>query len=154
VQLAAAVVLGVLFGIGAAFLEMHVTPRLETALGILAVFVGVTVAHEGLHGLVGLAVGHRPEFGFRPSFVFTTFRERVPRGRFLALILAPLILLDAAAFAMLASGIWPVFSYMAAVMNTIGSIEDVRMAWILLRAPRGSMVQDTKTGFEVWSREP
>jgi hypothetical protein len=151
-ELVAGIVLGVLFGFGSAFLEIRITLRFELALAILAAFVGVTVAHEGIHGLVGLAAGHRPRFGFRPTFVFTTFRERIPRGQFLAVILAPLILLDAAAFAMLAGGIWPLFSYFAAVMTTIGSIADVWMAWIVLRAPRGSMVQDTKTGFEVWSR--
>ncbi|MCU0723403.1 MAG: DUF3267 domain-containing protein [Planctomycetes bacterium] len=145
--LGVALALGVAFGIANAFVDVDFSFGPGLLLAFAAAVVLTTLAHEGVHSAAGLLLGHRPVFGFHPPFVYTTFRERVTRGRFLAVALAPLLALDAAALALLAAGIWPLFADLALAVNTIGSIGDLWMVRVLLRAPRGSWVQDTKTGF-------
>ena len=120
---------------------------LAWTLGAIAVII---LLHEGIHGAAGLLPGHRPVFGVKPPFVFTTFRHKIPRADFVLVALAPLVVLDAAAAVLYATGDLTLFYVLCFEINTIGAIGDLWIALKLLPAPRGSLVQDTMTGIEIW----
>ena len=143
--------MGVGFGlINAALPDVDFTPSTDLlgwAVGAIAV---VIVLHEGIHGATGLALGHRPVFGIKPPFVFTTFRHKIPRGHFILVALAPLVILDGVAAALYATGDLRLFYTLCFEINTIGALGDTWIVLKLLPARRGSLVQDTMTGVEIW----
>ncbi|MCH9014590.1 MAG: DUF3267 domain-containing protein [Gemmatimonadetes bacterium] len=96
-------------------------------------------------------LGHRPIFGVEPPLVFTTFRERIARGHFMVIALAPLVVLDALFISLYALGVLRLFMDLCLAVNTIGAVGDVWIALKLIRQPRGSYVEDTQTGIEVWA---
>ena len=118
----------------------------------IAAIFAVILVHEGIHGLAGRLLGHRPVFGFKPPFVFTTFRNMIPRGHFILVALAPLIVLDGILIALYATGDLRLFYLLCLEINTIGALGDTWIVLKLLPAPRGSKVQDTMTGVEIWHR--
>lgn len=150
--LAFAVAVGVLLGIGNAFLDLDFTLRPALLLALGAAVLAVTVFHEGVHGLVARLLGHKPIFGLKPPFVYVTFDTLVPRGHFMLVALAPLFVLDAVFVALFLAGVFPLFADLAFAINTLGAVGDLWMFSVLLRAPRGSFVQDTRTGLEIWAR--
>lgn len=104
----------------------------------------------GLHGAVGLALGHRPIFGVEPPLVFTTFRPKIPRTHLLVIALAPLIILDAAFVVFYTLGVWRLFMNLCFAVKTIGAVGDVWIALNLVRHGPHTLIQDTKTGVKVW----
>ena len=128
----------------------QVLPYLILAGKLVVAIVVTAVLHEGVHGAVAKAFGHSPRFGFKPPLVYITFDSKMPRGAFILVALAPLILLDIAFGALVLGGVFPVVAYMCLSVNTIGAVGDVWITLKLLPQPRGSLVQDTKTGIEVW----
>ena len=128
-------------------------PFILLALKLIAAVVATVVLHEGLHGLVATLFGHRPRFGLKPPLVFVTFDAKVPRGAFILIALTPLVLLDIAFGLLLFFGVLPVVSYMCLMINTIGAVGDVWITTKLLPQKRGVIVQDTKTGIEVWENK-
>ncbi len=160
---------GVCLGLGAAALGLEFIPRrawdllfspraglVERALPFLVFLVQLVAAllvtvllHEGVHGLAAVLCGCRPRFGVKFPLVFVTFDEMVPRGRFVLVALAPLVLLDAAFAALVWAKLWPGPFLLCVMANTIGATGDVWMALKLLPHARGSLVRDTATGLEV-----
>jgi hypothetical protein len=64
--------------------------------------------------------------------------------------IAPFVVLNLLFGFLYTRGILKLLSNFSLVINSIGSVADL---WILLKligAPKGALVQDTKTGFEVW----
>lgn len=125
-------------------------------LAFLVVLVAVVVAHEAVHGLTVLAFGARPRFGLGVSGVFpyayTTIDRTLSRTRFVAVALAPLVLLSGAglvAIAVAAERLSPWFAFGTA-LNTAGAVADVWMAFVLLRYPASVLVEDRKSGFAIW----
>ncbi len=131
----------------------QVLPYLILAGKLVIAVVVTAVLHEGVHGAVAKAFGHNPRFGFKPPLVYVTFDSKVPRGAFILVALAPLVVLDIAFGALVLGGVFPVVAYMCLSVNTIGAVGDVWITLKLIPQPRGSMVQDTKTGIEVWAAE-
>jgi hypothetical protein len=74
----------------------------------------------------------------------------IPRDHFIAIAIAPLIILDAAFIALYASGALKLFANLCFAVNTIGSIGDVWIVLKIARHDREILVQDTKTGVETW----
>jgi len=142
---------GILVGIGNSFLALDFSFRWELAGTLAAAIVTVLLLHEGLHGSVGRLLGHRPIFGVEPPLVFTTFRERIARGHFMVIALAPLVVLDALFISLYVLGVLRLFMDLCFAVNTIGAVGDVWIALKLIRQPRGSYVEDTQTGIEVWA---
>ena len=141
---------GILVGIGNSFLALDFTPRLELFVSLAVAIVLVVVLHEGLHGGVGALFGHHPTFGLQPPLVYTTYQEKIPGGHFLAIALAPLLVLDTVFVALYALGVLPLFMDLCFAVNTIGAVGDVWIVLKLSRHQRATLVQDTKTGIEVW----
>ncbi|MHC4606254.1 MAG: DUF3267 domain-containing protein [Planctomycetota bacterium] len=131
---------GLLMGAANCFVDVDFSLRPELFAWAAAAIVAVAFLHEAIHGLAALLLGHRPVFGFKPPLIYTTFRTRIPRGHFILVALAPLIVLDVAA------GI--LFAY--DVANTLGATGDLWIVWKLATHVRGTLVQDTMTGIEGW----
>lgn len=149
----AGVVLGIVLGSAATRLDL-VFPDWLPILGWLAAALVVTVAlHEGVHAGVARALGHRPVFGLRPPLVYVTFHEAIPRSHFVAVALAPLLLLDALFVGLYLAGVLRFGAFLAFLVNTIGALGDLWMTARLLPHRRGAWVQDTRTGMEVWEAE-
>ena len=141
--------LGILAGFINASLPLKFTYDAAFFGQLAGALVLVGAAHEGVHGLAAALLGHRPVFGFKPPFLYTTFKQRLPRNHLIAVALAPLALLDAVALGLWALGVAPLFMDFCLIINTIGAIGDVWIVTRLLRHGREVWVQDTMDGIEV-----
>jgi hypothetical protein len=130
------------------FIDFTFRPAL---FGWLACAIVTTIIlHEAIHGAIALVFGHKPIFGMKPPFFYVTFDTKVPRGHFMTVTLAPLVLLDITCITLYAVGFLRTFVFLCLMTNTIGSMGDI---WILLKLfphDRSVLVQDTKNGIEVW----
>ncbi|UCC81997.1 MAG: DUF3267 domain-containing protein [Gemmatimonadota bacterium] len=148
------VLVGLLIGYGNTFLDVDFTLRADllVVLVIVAIVI-VVVAHEGLHGGVGMLLGHRPVFGLEPPLVYTTYKEKIPRDHLIAIALAPLVVIDTVCVALYALDVIRLFAVLCFAVNTIGALGDLWIVLKISRHPRDSLIQDTKTGVQVWSPE-
>ncbi len=146
--------LGVLTGVVNTNLDVDFSLR-WALLGWLALaFVTVISLHEGIHGLTARMFGHKPIFGLKPPLVFVTFDTKVPRGHFIVIALAPLIVLDIVFAVLYSMDVVNLFADLGFVINTLGAVGDVWIVLKLLPQKRGTLVRDTKTGIEVWRKTP
>jgi hypothetical protein len=118
--------------------------------GAFVALILVPLLHEGVHGIVAMLFRARPSYGIGPGFAYTTFREPLRRVPYLAVGLAPLIVLTVASV-VLATRIdafagWIVFF---AVVNASGAVGDLWMSWRIMRHPRDAMFFDLADGFAV-----
>ena len=127
------------------------------ALGFLVGLVLGVILHEAVHGVLFLAFGGRPRFGFKPWTRFgPVFYAAAPgsyldRRRYLAAGLAPAVLLTAALAAalvlvadddLLASVVTWAF-----VLNVAGSAGDMLMMRKVMSYPGATRFEDTGDGF-------
>jgi hypothetical protein len=149
----AAVAVGLASGVANSYLDLDFSFRPEL-FAWLAASVVVTVAlHEAVHGAAAALLGHRPIFGFKPPLIYITFKDKLPRGHYIAVALAPLVVLDLLFGVMFASGVLRLMSDLCFIINTLGAAGDVWVVARLLGMQRGTMIQDTRDGFEVWRKE-
>jgi hypothetical protein len=140
-------------GIGLVNTELEVDFSFRWALlGWVAAAVAFLIpVHEGVHGGTGLLFGHRPYFSFTLPLVFCTFDHRIRRGHFMLIALAPFVLLNLGFLIVYhtvpALKLWAV---LALSINSLGATGDLWIAWKLFPHARGTWVQDTKTGIDVW----
>jgi hypothetical protein len=112
--------------------------------------------HELVHAVFVFLFGGRPRFGAgikgaMPYLYVTDPGRRFNRNRFLKVALAPLILIDLVALALIL--IQPAWSWAAVVfvVNTSGAIGDLWVVGLLVRFPAWVLVEDRTLGFAVWS---
>ena len=141
---------GILVGIGNSFLALDFEPRLALFGALIAAIVVVLILHEGLHGAGGALFNYKPSFGGEPPLVYTTFNERIRRTHFIAIALAPLLVLDVAFLGLYAAGVLRLFMDLCFAVNTIGAVGDMWIVLKLLPHDSTSVVQDTKTGIAVY----
>ena len=127
---------------------------LELLYWVLAAIPTVLILHEGLHGLAALALGHRPVFGVKFPLFFTTFRHKLPRGVLIVVALTPLVVIDGVGMILYLKDILPLFSLICVEVNTIGAVGDCWIVMKLLGHERGTLIQDTMSGIEVWRPGP
>ena len=77
-------------------------------------------------------------------------KEKIPRAKFMVIALAPLVILDIVFAVMYRSGTLKLFADLCFIINTLGASGDVWVAFKLIPHPKGTLVQDTKTGIEIW----
>lgn len=139
--LAAAVLLAVL---GAAE-RVDVWWWVALALGVL---VPLPV-HELVHGAAFklLCPGCRVSFGFQDAFLYTRTDGAVAaRGRFVAVLLAPAVLVTAAVVALALAAGRPALAVLLGGMHLSGCSGDLLMAFAALAEPRCTHVRDTASG--------
>jgi hypothetical protein len=146
--------IGLLIGIhNSIFHPIDLTFNAVVLISIGAAIVSIVVLHEAIHAAFAVLFGAQPVFGMKPPLVYVTFSEKIPRGRFIVIALAPLVVLDAAFVILFSFGVLKVFSYCCLIINTLGSVGDLWMAFKIFPHERGTLIQDTKTGIEVWYPE-
>ena len=120
----------------------------------LGCFVPLPV-HELVHGAAFklLCPGCRVSFGFQDAFLYTKTDGAVAsRGRMVAVLLAPAVLVTAGvAAAALAMGC-PLLAVLLAGFHLSGCAGDALMAWAALSEPRCTHVRDTDVGIDLLSR--
>ena len=154
-----ALVFGLVLGVGCGVVNTYLNPpelrwpySPYLILWILGSIVSVIFLHEGIHGLAALMLGQRPVFGVKFPLVYTTFRHKLPRGALIVVALAPLFVLDVLGVILYTRDIAPFFFLLCVEINTIGAMGDCWIVMKLLGHERGTLVQDTMTGIEVWRR--
>jgi len=120
---------------------------------MIAALSSIIILHESIHGLIATLFGIKPFFGHKFPVVYVTFKERIPRNHFLIIAIAPFIILDVIFVLLFAGGFNRIYCYFCLVLNTAGSFGDIWIAIKLFQQKRGTVVQDLKTGFEVWHTE-
>ena len=126
-------------------------------VGFLVGLVVGVVLHEGVHGVLFLAFGGRPRFGFMPWTRFgPVFYAAAPgsyldRPRYLAAGLGPAVLLTAALAAALAlvadDDLLASVATWAFVLNVAGSAGDMLMMRKVASYPGTTRFEDTGEGF-------
>ncbi len=126
---------------------------LVAGTNILAYLV-VLALHEGLHGLVFALLGGRPVFGAKLPFALYCGapNQLFTRNAYLAVGLAPLVLISLAGIVLilLAPGLAP-YVQLALIGNCSGAAGDLWAVRVLLQQPPTGLVQDTATGFELYT---
>jgi hypothetical protein len=144
------VAMGVLAGLVNAHLgiDMSLGPSL---LGWLLVSIIVVVfLHEGLHAATAGLLGHKASFGLQPPLVYVTFAGKLPRGHYMLVAITPFVILNLLFGFLLARSGLHLLCDLSLIVNSIGSMGDIWVVLKLAGGPRGALVQDTKSGFEVW----
>ena len=146
--------IGVAVGALAGFINAHlgIDPDLSVSLlgWLLVSLIAVVVLHEGLHAGVAALLGHKPLFGLKPPLVYVTFTDKLPRGHYILTAIAPFVILNLLFGFLYAQGTLNPFSHLCLIVNSIGSVGDIWAALKLAGGPGGALIQDTKSGFEVW----
>ncbi len=145
-----ALFIGVLAGIVNSFLEIDYTFGPALFGWLIGAIITVVVIHESVHGAVAAAFGHKPIFGLKLPLVYVTFTTKIPRAQFILIALSPLVLLDLLFGALYAMGILKLFANLCFIINSLGAAGDIWITIKLIPYPKDVLVQDTKTGVEVW----
>lgn len=136
-------------------------PSLPPSLPVWAYWLMIALslaAHEGLHGLVILAQGHRPRFGARPKrLVLYTTADDVyfSRAEYLAVLLAPLVGLSA--FGLLGMLLTPAeiaaWIGITVAFNAASSLGDLWMAAVTASFPPQARFRDEEDGMSIFLPE-
>ena len=123
----------------------------------VALALGSVVAlpvHELVHAAAFrlLCPGCRVSFGFQDAFLYTKTDGAVAaRGRMVAVLLAPAVLVTAGLAALALAFGRPVLAALLAGVHLSGCAGDLLMAAAALREPLCTHVQDTETGISLLS---
>lgn len=120
---------------------------------LLAIFATLSV-HELIHGLFfWLFTRERPTFGIGPGYAYAAAPDwYFPKGRYLLVGLAPLVLISAlglAALPFLPTG-WLGMVLLAVVFNAGGAVGDVYICLRIGAEARNILVRDSGDGFEIY----
>lgn len=145
---------GVVYQIRGPQLESGFTFLPGLALAIL-VTVLVLILHEAVHGAVILLTGHKPRFGMILEYgvlYATADNAYFRRGEFIAIALAPLIVLTA--LGLLLTLILPAAYYfslaLGVIINGSGAVGDLWMTALVLRYPANVLVQDEADSIRIF----
>jgi hypothetical protein len=119
---------------------------LNILLVILAIYAAVIILHEGTHGIfLAWFTRTRPVFAFKGYYAYAAAPGwYFPRGHYILVSLAPLVLLSLAgviALAFVPAGwLLPVISFIA--FNGSGAVGDLAVFFWLLRQPSTCLASD------------
>jgi hypothetical protein len=148
---AAVVVMGILYGSAGRVVVDAASLLLFWPLA----FIATLPLHELVHAAFVLLFGGRPTFGAGikaglPYLYVTNPGRRFTRNQFLAIALAPLVVIDVAALALVVVHPGWTWAAVAFVANTSGAVGDIWVFGLLLRFPPSALVEDRTLGFAVW----
>lgn len=146
-------VYGSLPGSGSATLTT--TTLVVGVIALVVVVVVTLVLHELTHGVFfWLFTRARPRFGFKGFYAYAAAPGwYIPRGRFLLIGLAPLILLTALGLLILPLMPFPasLLLLIALFVNATGAIGDLYLVARLIAAPRDALIEDQGEGIRWFS---
>lgn len=129
---------------------------LLTVLAFVGIPMGTFIIHELIHGLAFTMFGGNPRYGvgvklFVPYAYATSPGDRFSRNAFIAIGLAPLVVIDLVCLMLLALFPQAVWLGWVIVLNTSGASGDLWIATLLLRSPRSIRVEDRQTGVAIYT---
>lgn len=127
------------------------------ALGLVVASVVALPVHELVHAAAFVLLGSgdvRVSFGSKDFMLYTSANGAVlPRGRFMAVLLAPSVVVSAL-FA-LAGCAWhaPLFALLGGAFHLAGCTGDLGMVRVIRDTPAAAFVRDSPVGIELLSEE-
>lgn len=147
---AATVLLAVLLGIGLGGEGIDVWWWVALAVGSLLALPVHELVHAAAFKL--LCPGCRVSFGFQDAFLYTRTDGAVAgRGRMVAVLAAPAVLVTAVLVAAALAAGRPVLALLLAGIHLSGCAGDLLMVAAILREPRCTHVRDTDSGITLLS---
>jgi hypothetical protein len=126
--------------------------------GLLALVLvaAVVVVHEAIHAAVVRLYGEEVSFGvgvaeFVLPYAYVTTTRRLTRNQFVAVALAPLVVISVVGTPLMIALDAPVLMLPLA-FNAAGAVGDLWMAGLLFRYPAHVLVVDAETGLRVYGR--
>lgn len=120
------------------------------ALGYLVSLPVHELVHAACFKLLG-GRGTRVRFGFQAGMLYAGCPgRRFARGRFLVVLLAPLVLLTCVYVVLGFLGDAPLLAWALVWLHASGCAGDAYFAWLVLRHPEARLCEDTSVGFTLW----
>lgn len=147
-------------GLAVAVLVLVAEGGRELGLGWLLAFAAASVAslpaHELVHGAAFklLCPGARVSFGVKDAFLYTSVNGAVvPRGRELAALLAPTVVVTVALATGALAASCPALAVLLCAFHLSGCVGDALIAAAILAEPACTHVQDAEFGVTLLSKE-
>ena len=127
-------------------------------VGVVVVLVITLGGHEALHGLAIRLYGHRPRFGIALSkgvMYATTDNALFPRNQFIAVALAPLVVMTLLGMVLMIF-MPDALGYYVGLMialNAAGAIGDLWMTAVVMRYPANTLVRDEADSIRIYTYE-
>ena len=125
-------------------------------VGAIALPFATIAVHEGIHGLAFKWFGGNPRYGVGVKYLLpyayaTAPGQKFSRNAFLAILLAPLVVIDSVAAILMV--LFPQLSWLVWViaLNTSGAIGDLWIAAIACRYPASVSIEDLQEGFAIYA---
>ncbi|MEW9095248.1 MAG: DUF3267 domain-containing protein [Clostridiaceae bacterium] len=121
-------------------------PLLNFIFFIFIIFIAIIFFHELLHGATYKIFGTKVKYGFKIIYAYVqeTSGIALHRTKFLIVLLAPVTIISIASI-FIAGSIGDIIF----LLNLLGSIGDLLMAFYLCKSNENSYIIDTKYGFDV-----
>ena len=113
---------------------------------IIILMIPISIVHELIHGFTYRLFGGKVKYGFKIIYAYTHEVSGLPleRIKFLIVLLAPVVIIS------LMSLILPNWlGGMIYLLNLLGSVGDLYMAFVLCRYKNESRIIDKEYGFDV-----
>lgn len=129
---------------------------LVDGLLLIGAAFAIVVLHEFVHGLTMSAFGARPRYGIKWELMaaYAVAKDHLfARNAFLVVALMPLAtltpLLWGATWWLSPGGLW-MAAALAGVLNTVGAVGDLFMAWKVSHYPASARVLDEEDGLTIY----
>lgn len=149
------------WGRGWADVDLALMQMVAGFMALVVLGAAVIVLHELVHGAVIRLLGGRPTFGFGRTeeggmaFFYTTAPGQVfTRTQFVVVALAPLVVLGALLAWWVWGGPYGGWLVLPAALHLSGCVGDLGLTWVVLRQPRGTLVEDRKAGVAFHDARP
>ncbi|MBN2471235.1 MAG: DUF3267 domain-containing protein [Anaerolineae bacterium] len=132
-------------------------PDAFPAWGYVLLLAGTLILHEALHGAAILIFGKRPRFGAKLTrlVLYTTSDAYFPRGQYLTITLAPLVviaLLGIPGLLLLPRGL-AIWAGLMVAMNTASAVGDLWTAAVIASFPTETLFHDEADGMSAFLPE-
>ena len=154
-------VMGLFFGMFLLLARMKPTPSIDTSVIDLIIqvlcLVIVIVIHELIHGLF-FKLFHpagKVKFGFKNGMAYATSPDSFySKGQFSVIALAPFVLLTGTLLGLYFAGSLsaPAFIFIS-TLHAAGCVGDFYLIYLILKAPKNALVQDTEVGIDFYLKE-
>jgi len=121
--------------------------------------IGTFVLHELIHGVFMSIYGGKPRYGagiahYILPYFYTTTKTRFLRNQFIAIAIAPLVLISLVAIGLMATlpsiAHWIFIPF---IINASGAVGDLWVIRNVLRFPKHVLLEDRKNGLIIYGKE-
>lgn len=132
------------------------SPSLPETIFYLVVFIILIFIHEGIHGIFFKVFNPKGKvkFGFKNGMAYATSPHSLySKGKFAWIGLAPFVVITTILFILLALKVLPAFYFvLLAAIHGSCCVGDFYWMWLLIRAPKGILVEDTEQGINLYEK--